>query len=154
LSISQPTGAASQHSTNEFTSRTRLYVVLGSRLVASGITLNAAAGTKAPPAQTSNNTIIFTNNTSPNLGRSEESPNVTIEESPNVTIEESPNVTIKESPTVTIEESPNVTIEESPNVTIEESPNVTIEESPNIGLTPAIAAACPPALPVNTWPRK
>jgi len=127
-SISQPTRAASQHSTNEFTSRTRLYVVCGSRLVASGIKLNAAAGTKAPPAQTSNKTI-FTNNTSPNLGRSEESHNVTIEESPNVTIEESPNVTIEESPNVTIEESPNVTIEESSNVTIKELPNVTIKKS-------------------------
>jgi len=126
--ISQPTGAASQHSTNKFNSRTRRYDVRGSRLVASGVKLSAAAGTKALPAQTSNNTI-FTNNTSHNLGRSEESPNVTIEESPNVTIEESPNVTIEESPNVTIEESPNVTIKESPNVTIEESPNVTIKKS-------------------------
>jgi len=125
--ILQPTGAASQHSTDKFISRTRLYVAHGSRLVASGTNPRARANLQAPPAQTSNNTI-FTNDTSSNLKQVEFSPNVTIEESPNVPIEESPVVT-EESPNVTIEESPNVTIEESPHVTIEESPNVTVKKS-------------------------
>jgi len=151
--ISQPTGAAPQHSTNDSPisqpaeaarqrrderhalSKTRLFVAQGSRFVSSGMDTRMA-NRQAPPAQT---TIpIVTNDTSSNLKHVEFLPNITIEEESHVTIEEewpnvtieSPNVTIEESPSVTIEESPpNVTIE-SPNVTIEESPSVTIEESP------------------------
>ena len=105
--ISQPTGASSRRSTNEFTSRTRLsrtqlYVARGSLHVASGI--NPRADRKASPAQTSNNTIS-TNDTSSNRKKNEFSPNVTIEESPNVSIEESPNVTLEESPNVNLKKS-------------------------------------------------
>jgi len=146
--ISQPTGAALQHSTNnspisepagaaqqrlherQALSKTRLYVAHGSRLVASGMNPRARANRQAPPAQTPNNTI-FTNDTSSNRKHVEFSPNVTIKESPNAPIEGSPDVT-EESPNVTFEEPTNVTIEESPNVTFGESTNVTIEESPNV----------------------
>jgi len=127
--ISQPTGAAPQHSTNDSPisqpagaaqqrlhkrqalSKTRLYVAHRSRLVVSGMNPRARANRQAPPAQTTN--TIFTNDTSPNLKQVEFSPNVTIEESSNVTIEEALPDTIEESPNVTIEESPNVTVKKS-----------------------------------------
>jgi len=69
MPISQPTGAATA-ATNESTSKARLHV---NRPAKPGIKLIAATGTKALPVQTPDS-LVSTNHTSPDLGRSEEKP--------------------------------------------------------------------------------